>query len=88
MNRLFDKEYIKGKGMKNGGYGGLIVGDYLKHRAAIEEAEKERLKFIKWQADYKKREAAKIKKQKMREEARQRREYLRQMAETALKSKE
>ena len=48
MNRLFDKEYIKGKGMKNGGYGGLIVGDYLKHRAAIEEAEKERLKFIKW----------------------------------------
>ena len=25
QNRFFDKEYIKGKGMKNGGFGGLLV---------------------------------------------------------------
>ena len=26
MFNMFDKEYLPGKGMRNGGYGGLIVG--------------------------------------------------------------
>ena len=30
MHRLFDKEFIKGKGMKNAGYGDLIVGAHYK----------------------------------------------------------
>ena len=28
MNRFFEKEYIPGKGMKNGGMGDLIVGNH------------------------------------------------------------
>ena len=28
MYQLFEPEYIKGKGMKNGGYGGLVVGKH------------------------------------------------------------
>ena len=28
MINMFDKEYLPGKGMRNGGYGGLIVGKH------------------------------------------------------------
>ena len=35
MLRMFDQEYIKGKGMKNGGYGGLIVGNHYKIKNQI-----------------------------------------------------
>ena len=30
MNRFFEKEFIPGKGMKNAGIGGLIVGNHYK----------------------------------------------------------
>lgn len=48
MNRLFDKEYIKGKGMKNGGYGGLIVGNHYKIKQQMVTAEMERARYQKW----------------------------------------
>ena len=46
QNHLFDKEFVPGKGMKNGGYGGILVGKHyeMKQKLVNEEAEKARNK--------------------------------------------
>ena len=55
MTNLFDREFVKGKGMKNGGYGGLIIGKHYKLKEEFADIEKEKEKYSKWLSSYNKK---------------------------------
>ena len=55
MFRLFDKEYLPGKGMRDGGSGSVIVGNHykIKQQNIDKEAESEKNKL--WLENYQKK---------------------------------
>ena len=71
---LFDHEYVKGKGMKNGGYGGLLVGRHYTKVQETADLEKEREQYSKWLANYNKKmeESRRLRRQKEYEDLRRR----------------
>ena len=52
QNFLFEKEFVKGKGMRNGGYGGLIVGKHYKMKHLDFDMEAEQARNKKWMEDF------------------------------------
>ena len=80
--RLFEKEFVKGKGMKNGGYGGIIVG---KHYQKIHQQEQDQIdkeKYDRWLRSVEKRNAQIKRRRMMKEqEAKQRRMMMNMMRE-------
>ena len=55
QNYLFEKEYVKGKGMKNGGYGGILVAKHYEMKRRLIDEEAERARSKQWLANYNKR---------------------------------
>ena len=52
QNFLFEKEYIPGKGMKNGGYGGLLVGKHNIKQQKPFDMEAEQARTQKWLQEF------------------------------------
>ena len=57
MNRFFEKEFIPGKGMKNAGIGGLIIGNHYEKKQIKAEKEQDKIRNAKWLENYHKRAA-------------------------------
>ena len=56
QNFLFEKEYIKGKGMRNGGYGGLIVGKHYEKKQQGFDMAAEQARNQKWLQEHLRRQ--------------------------------
>ena len=81
MNRFFEKEFIKGKGMKNAGIGGLIVGNHYKIKQENADQEQDKKKYSKWLSNYNKKVHADAKERNRQEQL----EIQRKIAEKRVK---
>jgi len=62
MHRLFEPDYVKGKGVKSGGYGDIIVGRHYEMKKQFLDIEAEQRRNKSWLDDFKRKQEEKRRK--------------------------